>query len=223
MNTTIKRKLQPVGFCAVAAVLMASCGLALGDDINPPPYRGGPLSVYTHWTPDASGLLSLDQFSSVDDNDPSTYLTPFPPTVGMDPATGIYDFRIPNFVDEMPIKYLRIQMTWTGTTQPPLSLSSQGLDGGNIVPGVITLASNPLVFTQPDGGYQYFDFEYSPNPDWEQIHVQLPPDALLTQVVIDSISTIPEPASAGLLALGSLIALRRRSKGTAVNSSHKQA
>ena len=192
-------------------VVALSWAPAHGDDRNPPSYRGEPLSVYTHWSADASSLLSLDEFSWVDDNDPSTYLSSIPPYVGMDPATGTYDFRIPNFVDELPIKYLRIQLTWTGTTQPPLSLVSTGFDGSNPVPGVVTSASTPLVFTQPDGGYQYFDIEYKPNPDFEQIRVQLPPDAFLDQVVIDSISTVPEPAALGLLICGGLgIAVLRR-------------
>lgn len=204
------KKHAGIGVALGLSVLGLWAAPSLGDDLNPPPYRGAPLSVYTHWLADASGLLLLDQFTFADDNDPSTYLSSIPPTVGMDPAVGTYDFRIPNFVDELPIKYLRIQLTWTGTTQPPISLVSIGFEGGNPVPGVVTFASSPLVFTQPDGGYQYFDLEYRPNPDFEMIHVQLPPDGLLVQVVIDSVSTVPEPVSLMFCGVGAVMLLRRR-------------
>lgn len=210
MNVQLKKHAGAGVVLVLSVMLGLSATPSHGDDLNPPPYRGQPLSVYTHWSADASGLLSLDQFSWVDDNDPSTYLSSIPPSVFMDPANGTYDFRIPNFVDDLPIKYLRIQLTWTGTTQPPLSLVSTGFDGTNLVPGVVTSASTPLVFTQPDGGYQYFDLEYRPNPDYELIHIQLPADAFLVQVVTDSISTVPEPATLGLLMCGCAIAVLRR-------------
>lgn len=179
------------------------------DDINPPPYRGAPLSVYAHWKADASAQLSLDQFLWADDNDPFTYLMTFSPIVMADPANGSYDFRIPNFVDELPIKYLRLQLTWVGTTQPPIAVSGLGFDSGLSVSGLVTFVSAPLVFTQPDGGYQYFDFVFKPNPDFEQLQVHLAPDAILVQAVVDSISTVPEPAMLGLLSLG-FVFLRRR-------------
>lgn len=196
-----------LGMCLILGLSWTS---AHGDDLNPPDYRGGPLSVYAHWSGDDTGGLYLEGFSWVDDNDPDTYLYPldlaewFPR-----PETGSYLFEVPNFVDEMPIKYLRLQLTWTGTTLPPLDVHSAGMESGDLVPGIITYVSEPLVFTQPDGGYQYFDIEYRPNPDFEWIHIQLHPDAHLTQVVVDSIS-IPEPATLGLLVLGGLVMSRRR-------------
>lgn len=190
-------------------IFVLSVSLVTADDINPPAYRGEPLSVYAHWKAEASGLLILDQFQWVDDNDPSTTLTPFQPIVNFDPGTGGYDFRIPNFIDELPIKYLRLQLTWVGTTQPPIAVSGVGYDGGQVYPGAVS-ASTPLVFTQPDGGYQYFDFQFKPNPDFETLQVHLAPDALLVQVVVDSISTVPEPATLGLFGLGGLTLLGSR-------------
>ncbi len=209
MNASLRQFIHPIGRFAVAASLLFMCGAALGDDLNPPPYRGAPLSVFAHWNADASGALMLNQFSWVDDNDPLTTLTQFQPIVSFDPTLSVYDFRIPNFIDQLPIKFLRIQLTWAGTSQPPISLSSDGFDGVSVAPGVLTFASGPLVFTPGPGGYQYFDFEYQPNPDFETIHVQLPPDGLLVQVVIDSIS-IPAPTSFAVLALGGLAVIRRR-------------
>lgn len=197
---------------SVVMVLMAG-NLALADNLNPPWYHGGPLSVFVHWSGD-TGLPIEPDWSSVDDDDPSTMLMPnmFPMYErGTSTAGGQYMFQIPNFIDEMPIKLLRIQLTWVGTTAPPHTISAIGIDGPNVAPGIVTFASVPLVFTQPDGGYQYFDLEFRPNPDFEFINVQLAPGAELVQVVIDSIS-LPEPATVGLLALGGLTMLRRRSR-----------
>lgn len=182
------------------------------DDLNPPDYRGLPLSVFVHWA-GTGGSLHEPIWNWVDDNDPSTYIEPgFVPSLTIVPDPYGYSLEIPNIVDELPLKKLRIQLTWQGTTQPPISISAEGFDGGVIVPGIVTGITNPLVFTQPDGGYQYFDIEFRPNPDFEILHVNLPQNAKLVQVVVDSISTVPEPATVGLLALGSVVTMRRRLK-----------
>ncbi len=208
---THKNKISFVMLLAVSVITVLTLSSAFGDDLNPPPYRGDPLSVYAHWSADASGLLSLDTISWVDDADPSTYLHPIQPSIDIVPGTsGIYQLQLPNFVDELPIKFLRLQLTWVGVTAPPIQVFSEGLDGVNLIQGIITFASNPLVFTQPSGGYQYFDFEYKPNPDFERIHVQLAADASLVQVVVDSVSTVPEPAAIIMMALGSIALFRKR-------------
>lgn len=185
---------------------------ATADDLNPPPYRGDPLSVHVHWGIDPAGVFTLLQFSWVDDNDPSTYLFPMQPFYVSNPSSGYYDFRIPNFVDQEPIKYLRLQLTWHGTTQPPLSVTSSAWEAGNWLTGVVTFASNPVVFSQPVGGYQYFDIQYQPNPDFENFQIHLPIGATLTQVVFDSVSTVPEPATLGLLVMGGGAVLVRRKR-----------
>jgi hypothetical protein len=205
MNTQIKKH---IGLWIAAVVLTCSWSTVLADDLNPPPYRGNPLSVHVHWALDANGVFSLIQFSSVDDSDPSTNLISFPPTYVFNPAIGKADLRIPNFIDQEPIKYLRMQLTWTGTAQLPLNILSNAFDAGNPVAGILT-GTSPVVIT-PVGYYQYYDFQYQPNPDFEEIHIHLPPDASITQVVVDSVSTIPEPATMSLLALGGLALLRRK-------------
>jgi len=205
MNTHIK---NPISFLALATVVILSWGTVYGDDLNPPPYRGDPLSVHVHWALDTTGVFSLVAFSSVDDSDPSTNLISFPPTYVFDPATGVADLRIPNFIDQEPIKYLRLQLTWIGTAQLPLNILSHAWDAGNPIPGILT-GTSPLVAT-PIGYYQYYDFEYKPNPDFEEIHINLPPDASIVQVVVDSVSTVPEPATLGILGLGFLGLLRKR-------------
>jgi hypothetical protein len=217
MNVQSKKHIGAGFVLGLCIILGLSSTPVFGDDLNPPSYRGQPLSVHAHWNVDptsGSGDLGLSQFSWVDDNDPSTYLhsTIVSNPVAKDP-NNVYQFMLPNFVDELPLKLLRIQVAWTGTTQPPLGVSGYGLDIGQHIPGVVTVASTPLVFTQPDGGYQFFDMEFRPNPDMEWVYVTVPSDGHLDQVVIDTIS-VPEPAMLGLLALGGLALIRHRLRPT---------
>ncbi len=213
MNARIRKHNGVALVLGICLVLGLSWAPARGDDLNPPPYRGEPLSVYAHWVGDPAVGLVLESFSAVDDDDPSTSLYPMDPGVSIVAgAAGIYEFQVPNFIDEMPIKYLRLQLTWEGTTLPPRSVITDGyMATGEAVPGFVTSASTPLAYTQPDGGYQYFDIEYRPNPAFERIQVALPPNSVLVQAVVDSIS-IPEPASLALMAFGGLAFLRQRSR-----------
>lgn len=208
MNTQIKN--QFVSFLAVAAILTFSWGIARGDDLNPPPYRGNPLSVNAQWNlVPGSTILNLTNWSSVDDTDPSTYLYPnFTPTAQIQPNGGIYQLQLPNWVDNMPLKDMRLQLAWAGTNQVPINLFSEGLDGVNLIQATITGIS-PVIPTSA-GFYQYIDFQFLPNPDFERIHVELPATNYLTQAVVDTVSTVPEPATIGLLGLGVLGLLKRR-------------
>lgn len=202
-----------VKLLAITVVLVFSLNVALADDLNIPSYRGNPLSVNAQWNLlPGSTILNLTNWSSVGDSDPATYLYPNftpDPTVTPTPAGNgyTYDFQLPNFVDNMPVKYMRLQLAWVGTTQSPINIFSQGLDGVNPVSGAITFASTPIILTS--GVYQYFDLEFHPNLDFERIHVELPGSNYLTQTVVDTVSTVPEPATICLLGLGGLL-LRRR-------------
>jgi len=208
MNTKINN--QFVLFLTAAVVLAFSWSIARGDDLNPPTYRGNPLSVNAQWNyVPGSTILNLTNWSSVDDTDPTTILYPnFTPTSQIIPNGGIYQLQLPNWVDNMPVKYMRLQLAWGGTNQLPINIFSEGLDGVNLISATITGTSS--LTPTPTGFYQYVDFEFHPNLDFERIHVELPSTNYMTQIVVDTVSTIPEPATMALLGLGALSLLKRR-------------
>ena len=208
MKTQIKN--QFVLFLTATVVLTFSWSIARGDDLNPPSYRGNPLSVNAQWNfVPGSTILNMTNWSSEDDTDPTTYLYPnFTPTSQIQPTGGIYQLQLPNWVDNMPIKDMRLQLAWGGTNQLPFNIFSQGLDGTNLINATITSVS-PLITTSA-GYYEYVDFKFIPNPDFERIGLQLPATNYLTQIVVDTVSTIPEPATMSLFGLGALTLIRRK-------------
>ncbi len=198
----------------VALIAALTINVTLADDLNPPTYRGDPLSVYAHWQNlPGTPLLVLDptdptQFNWVDDSDPTTFLDPLPVSdvvIGPD-----YQFNLPNFVDNLPVKYMRLQVTWQLDPTPPPIIGLSGEESGNPVPGNIVYSS-PVTIVDPAAAifYQYYDIEFYPNPDHER-WVIISPNAPLVQVVADTVSTVPEPATLALLCVGSLGLLRKR-------------
>lgn len=200
--------------CVVLTVLggVLPCDVIFADDLNPPPYRGDPLSVFAEWQfVPGSTILNLTQSNWVDDNDPTTVLHPLPFSSPVAPNNpGHYQFQLPNWLDNMPIKYLRAQLTWMVNLSAPISIASQGLDGTNTVWGQIVYASPVFVDTSQTYAYQYYDLIYLPNPDFERLDIVLQPDSVLTQLVVDTVSTVPEPSSLAMLAIGALSLIRRK-------------
>jgi hypothetical protein len=210
MNKKIRKLIQSHLLTILAVALVVPWSVATADDLNIPTYRGGPLSVSAQWNYiPGSTILNLTNWSSVGNSDPTTYLYPnFTPTSQITPNNGIYQFQLPNWVDNMPIKYLRLQLAWGGTTASPINIFSQGLDGVNPVVANLVFTSTPQILTS--GVYQYFDFTFGPNPDFERVNVQLPANNYLTQAVVDTVSTVPEPATLVMLGLGALSLIRHR-------------
>lgn len=204
-----------VPFIAMAVVLAFATSSVFADDLTPPSYRGNPLSVMSEWQLlPGSLILNQTQWNTV--GLAPWILSPVPVSTQVMPNTaGIYDFQLPNWKDNMPIKYMRVQLTWENAPAAPVNVFSQAIFANNTINGVIAFASTPTLSTSGTGWYQYFDLTFQPNPEWERVQVGLPSGGYLTQAVIDTVSTVPEPATIAILALGSL-ALRRTRKASAL-------
>jgi len=130
-------------------------------------------------------------------------------------------FNVPNWYDQEPLKILRLQVTYSGE-EPGTRLFAfiggvPGTSTGVTVEPVGRVAdSDPSL--PPGMSYFYEDWRILPNPDWEQVVIDVPSGTFIDQVVIDTIS-FPEPSSFGLLAVatGGFAAFacgRRRRKTT---------
>lgn len=133
--------------------------------------------------------------------------------INNDEVTHPISFNVPNWIDQEPFKFLRLQVTYTGPAPLTEVFGFLGVPGDSAL--VTEAASNPVFGTAGNSLYFYQDWELRPNPDWEQLVLNVPPGTFIDQVVIDTIST-PEPSTIalgliGLLALGRVA--RRRHVG----------
>jgi len=136
-----------------------------------------------------------------------------------EPDGGKLRIRVPNDPQQNPIKKIYMQIT---TTKHPSGVSVTGGDacGGSYTSGTFNTGRFDL---QHPGGipagmpggpacwYTYdWGFTITPNPEFEDIVIDMPYCSWVDQIDIDTICTIPEPATMGLLALGGLAMLHRR-------------
>ncbi len=213
----------------ISLVLLLGGGAAMADDFDPPYFRGYPLSYLAHWDLFTQGNFSAgitpELESSVDDDDPATYLydgiythLDFDSTDGwaLTPlGGGIYNpqrgatfaANVINWVDWLPEKDLRVQLTYTDSGNGPPSITEVTSHGP--VSGGEPHTSESLASSGYGGTQRSWIYSIYPNPDWEQIEFFLPQGTVVEQIVIDSMS-FPEPATLGLLLLGGLALLRRR-------------
>ncbi len=177
------------------------------EDLNAPTYRGSPGSLVFAWedfgifgdpgTRDCinqSGTLNLNTF---------TGLEPFPgaglggagipiqpPVLVLNSGTDLYP--LPNWIDEFPLKTMRIQVTWCEAVGLPPPVIT-----GITAPGAsCTATSPPTVGTNPvtvTGALYFFqDFECIPNPDEETFELTYVfPFQNIIEVVVDTISEPP--------------------------------
>ena len=139
---------------------------------------------------------------------PSIY--PLDPTVPNTKDNGLDTVvTLPNFIDELPFKHVRLQMFFDG----PVPGDQIDLDMviGDPEPTAWQIIGGSGPVTDHT---HWFDIEIRPNPDWEQITIfgstphNIIPGNLLT-IEVDTIS-FPEPAALSMLAIGSLAMLRRK-------------
>lgn len=174
------------------------------EDLNAPTYRGNPgwfvfawedLAIFgdpgTRDCINQSGLLDLNTFDGLEPFPGAVMGGPVPPIVlvlndGSDP------YNLPNWIDQFPLKTMRIQVSWcdsiglpppviTGITAPGASCTSTSPP---------TVGTNPVTVT---GALYFFqDFECIPNPDEETFELTYVfPIQNIIEVVVDTISEPP--------------------------------
>lgn len=237
----LKRTKRLVVVC-MAVTLLTLTLPAVADNFAPPDYVGDPLSYHAEWEftngpiPPAPPALFIpdggesnggpltneflyDQLGGthIDLDGPGWIWDPADGDGGMvnPDRPGQFVINTINWVDEMPEKFIRVQITYIG--QAPTVLGAYGFSYNLYHP---TYPGEPLDTTEHgffpaappvivDPAHLYQDIWMEPNPDWEQIVVDVPLGTIIDEIVVDSIS-IPEPTTMSLLALGGLALLRKR-------------
>ncbi len=179
------------------ALLTAGVASAVVID-NAPDYRGDENSVHALFENPVAGLpIPLDLILLGFEIGPSNYpLSPVGPQ-GFYDGLALTHILLPNFIDELPMKKMRIQMEFIN----PVLGADLFVDViGNDPLGAVTVFEGGSVGTFDT--FHYFDFVIYPNPDSEEIFIANLSDPYNSPriVEIDTIS-IPEPASIGLIGL----------------------
>lgn len=210
---------------AVAALLAAAPAQSLASFTGAgeaPGYRFTPLSVYADFDgtgsePFSSSTLPATPgaFVAIGDDNPdhTLYWDVEPSLMVLDGPQGgsVVTVELPNFVDQLPEKHMRVHLSWLGDLPPEIveiiGVSDVDGTGAGSATHVGSSGIGPIT---PAGSYQYHDWLLEPNPDWESITIDVPEGTELMRVTLDTVS-IPEPGTVGLLAAGAgLMLLRRR-------------
>jgi hypothetical protein len=203
----------------VLLAIMALCGLvvapALGDDLNPPPWRGDDNSTFARWEfgtdqetdvpPEADwvnpwGMPLLDVFP-VDPFWEPEYMGRF----GVWPLSGELFIDINNDPVERLYKWIYVQVTWTPMVgEPdPVPTVEAGPAGGPYVLG----GAMRQVPVAPEGWFvTTYIVRLQPNPAFEQIHIS--GDIYVDEVVVDTICSdrgIPTVSQWGLAVMVLLV------------------
>jgi hypothetical protein len=208
------RKLIWVVLLAVAALP------AFADDVYPPPWtRGGERTTFQRWefstpstdpapdevmNPFGTPTMSINgnEWLAVYDNREGVWALPDREPTG-EPESGTMNITIPNAPDNPTwSKMISLQLTWEqeGTVSPIIFADN---------------TQGQLIETDAIGGLPEHPWFHSTwlislpyNPEQETVHIG--GDLMIDEVVVDTICTVPEPATMSLLALGGWVMLRRR-------------
>ena len=200
MRKIITQTLIVISLASIIALGTPLDAQARPDDVNPPDFFTDPNSLLVFWQDgdviftddgcDEPGLipggLALFDFQEFPDGFP---LQVDPPSFvsNSDGTNTNFDFFMPNYIDPLKNKDIRIQVTWCGPSEPTITgIDAEDSDAG-IVSGVLVEHVDDAAFT-PGADYFYEDWIVRPNPDLEHIFISIPVDSFIIQVIIDTVS-----------------------------------
>ncbi len=199
------RRLTTLLLAALCTVAVSSAALA--DDFNPPPWRGGPLSVTAEWeffsqvlydmppeyiATTGDGLHPFNAGCETHAHFEFCYWQPDPtdPNDGRIFTTeqpGLVRFFLCNWIDYYPFKFIWVQITSGGQGAPFV----QDVLAPN--PGTNEW-TNPLHGTLINRwgvpGFMTESWYLPYNPDREYVDLFIPPYTWVDQILIDTISTL---------------------------------
>jgi hypothetical protein len=219
--------MKAISFSLVVIFLVGFSGLAVADDLVPPPWdRAHPRATVQEWDFLTIGLGPIEgpvgfehwQYDAPDgtlsDNPmgdavlrvwPGTGQYYWPELDGRDgvwPLSGTIEVEVPNFPELLEEKIIWIQLTW----QPQAP--------GNVPTVWETTYDIDAVLVSEDilegfWTHSVYEIILPENPQFEIVRIDGGID--VDQLVIDTLC-IPEPATLGLLGMGALALIRRKRK-----------
>jgi hypothetical protein len=120
-------------------------------------------------------------------------------------------FNVPNWIDQEPLKLLRVQVTYQGPAPTTGVFGSLGVPGSsdNVTEQFVGRVNDASPSLPAGMSYFYDDWAIRPNPDWEQVVIYMSEGTFVDQIVIDTVSFVPEPTSGTLILASALIGLAR--------------
>lgn len=202
--------------CAVGVIALGNIN-ANADDLFPPDFRGLPGSMTAEWefaTPDNPSYA--DNFFLTELDGATVFpVYPFAELInlgwtvadgdggwfGLD-GGGIVNIAMPNFIDQLPLKEIWVQIKYVPGGESPFVAAVEAFDeeAGQVL-GTLNGSIDNTEF-----GFRIESWQIRPNPDFELIQIWVPANVVVDQVVVDTISTVPEVSTLALCG-GSLVVL----------------
>lgn len=131
---------------------------------------------------------------------------PFLQTDSFGVPLGDLVFYIPNFQDDLPVKFMRIQFQFVASNLArPTVINLHGFDETGQVVGQLQSAMFNTDVVATNGvfySYGIYDFTIKPNPAYERFTLTGAVANEVRQVRIDTISSVPEPGTVLLIGAG---------------------